>query len=73
MPRDPTARGDVIAMRLRQWYEANRESWWDRHAIRMVLTGHALGATPDRYGEHADEFMLGLVNELRRIDREESR
>lgn len=48
---DPTARGDMLADLVRQWYEANRESWWDRHRPNA-----------DRYGAHADEFMIRLVN-----------
>jgi hypothetical protein len=46
---------------MRQWYEANRESWFDRHQI------NPLGRATDRSGVHADEFMLGLMNEARRI------
>lgn len=62
---DPTAEADAIATRVRAWYEANRESWFQRHSIGLVLTGHALGATPDRYGEHADEFILALIATVR--------
>jgi hypothetical protein len=64
---EPTARADQIAYYMRFWYETNRESWFDRHAIGMILTGHALGATPDRDGAHADEFMLSLISEVNRI------
>lgn len=47
---DPTARGDEVAAFVRLWYEANRESWWDRHR-----------PSADRKGIHADEFMLRLI------------
>lgn len=53
---DPTARGDEIAALVRDYYERNRESWWDRHRP---------GA--DRRGIHADNFMLGLVAEVERV------
>lgn len=51
---DPTARGDCIADDVRHWYEANRETWWQRRKRR---------------GDVADEFMLGLINEVRRVER----
>lgn len=54
--RDPTARGDGVADYVRSWYEANRESWWDRH-----------GWGSWRRGLVADEFMIGLVQEVDRI------
>ena len=53
---DPTARGDMEVELLRRWYEANRESWWDRH-----------GPNADRNGVHADEFMLRFVSEVGRV------
>lgn len=53
---DPASRGNEIAAYVRQWYEANRESWWDR-----------LGPRADRRGHHADEFMTRLVNEVTRV------
>jgi hypothetical protein len=59
---DPTARGDMIADKVRQWYEANRESWWDRHSI----TG--LGRSPDRSGVHADEFILRLISAVHKAE-----
>jgi hypothetical protein len=59
---DPTARGDEIASKVRQWYEANRESWWDRHR-----------PSADRNGSHADEFILGLINAVSRADAETPR
>ena len=49
---DPTARGDMHADLMRQWYEANRETWLDRHHVFHE---------PDRSGVHADEFMLRLI------------
>lgn len=57
---DPTSRGDVIADKVRNWYERNRESWWGRHKPGII------GAGPDRSGAHADEFMLALISEVRR-------
>lgn len=47
---DPTEQGDMLAEKARIWYEANRESWWDRHRP---------GA--DRKGKHADEWMLRFL------------
>lgn len=55
MAMDPTARGDMHADLMRRWYEANRESWFDRHQI------DPLGSATDRSGVHADEFMLRLI------------
>lgn len=58
---EPTADGDAAAGYLRAWYEANRESWWDR------CSANRLG----RAWEWAcDEFMLGLMAEVRRINNE---
>jgi hypothetical protein len=56
---DPTSRGDEIASRVRQWYEANRESWWDRHKPGII------GAGSDRSGSHSDEFMLRFIQAVR--------
>lgn len=53
---EPTARGDDIATYARQWYEANRESWRDRHRPRA-----------DRKGEHADEWMLRFLGAVGQI------
>jgi hypothetical protein len=58
---DPTSRGDMVADLMRRWYEANRESWWDRHKPGII------GAGPDRSGRHADEFMLRLISEVLRL------
>jgi hypothetical protein len=54
---DPTSAGDMRAELMRWWYEKNRETWWDRHRL-----------SADRKGIHADEWMLGLMNEASRID-----
>jgi hypothetical protein len=56
---DPTARGDMIAEKVRAWYEANRESWWDRHRPNA-----------DRKGWHADEFILGLIGAVHDAEKE---
>ena len=61
---DPTARGDMVADKVRQWYEANRESWWDRHKPGII------GAGPDRAGVHADNFILELIGVVYRSDME---
>ena len=53
---DPTAAGDMRAALLRQWYERNRESFWDRH-----------GPHATRKGGSADNFMIGLAGEAMRI------
>lgn len=50
---DPTSAGDQEAYYLRQWYEAHRESWWERRGKRWELW--------------ADNLMLGLMNEMARI------
>ncbi len=53
---EPTSRGDQKAEYLRVWYEAHRESWferWWRPVWKMGL---------------ADNFMLGLLQEVRRIE-----
>jgi hypothetical protein len=56
MPMDPTSRGDIVAEKVRRWYEANRETWWDRHKFFPFAM-----SDPDRTGTHADEFMLRLI------------
>lgn len=53
---DPTSAGDMRAALMRRWYERNRETWWDRHR-----------PSADRKGTHADEWMLRLMGEGRRI------
>lgn len=61
---EPTSFGDEVAQRVRDWYEANRESWFDRHQI------NPLGRSPDRRGDHADEFMLRLVHAVAKAERD---
>jgi hypothetical protein len=51
--QDPTSRGDEVAEYVRDWYEANRETWWERRGKKWEYC--------------ADNFMLGLVNEVERI------
>lgn len=58
---DPTADGDAAAEYLRRWYETNRETWWDRYK-RQPLNN-----------PWADNLMLGLINEVGRIERERQR
>jgi hypothetical protein len=55
---DPTSRGDAVAREVREWYERNRESWWNR------LTSSAA-----RKGIVADDFMLGLINAVHEAER----
>lgn len=50
---EPTARGDMIAWYVRQWYELHRETWWQRFWRRE---------------ECADEFMLAFIGEVRRVE-----
>ena len=57
---EPTADADIAAEFMRGWYEANRETWWERHS--------PFGAGPDREGSHADEFMLALMAQCRRVE-----
>lgn len=59
---EPTARGDEIAAMVRAYYEANRETWWQRHKPGILP-----GRSPDRDGTHADDFILGLINEVNRV------
>ena len=59
---DPTTRGDLIAEEVRRWYEANRETWWQRHKPGIY------GAAPDRSGVHADNFILGLIQAVYAAD-----
>lgn len=51
---EPTSRGDEMADELREWYEAHRESWWER-----------LWRRPDV----ADTFMYQIMSKVREIDR----
>lgn len=57
---DPTARADAVAAEVRRWYEANRETWWQRHAPVLLGGTYVEGC--------ADNFILGLVAEVRRAD-----
>lgn len=56
--REPTAQGDEIAAYVREWYERHRESAWRRWRRRE---------------DTADEFMLGLIAEVRRVEAEARR
>jgi hypothetical protein len=60
---DPTAAGDNFAEYLRSWYEANRETWWDRSAFNKYGWKRGL----------ADNFMLAMLDEVRRIQAEYDR
>jgi hypothetical protein len=62
---EPTADFDEAGRCLRVWYEAHRETWWDRNTFSRNQTRLRVGC--------ADEFMLGLLNEVRRIDCERER
>lgn len=53
---DPTLRGDLIAERMRDFYEANRETWWERRKKRWTVS--------------ADNLMLGLLGVIEKADRE---
>lgn len=62
---EPTADFDAAGMYLRAYYEANRETWWDRNR-------HSRNQARLRAGV-ADNFMLGLLNEVHRIGTERIR
>ena len=59
---EPTALGDDIAEYVRAWYEANRETWWER---RHDSAARSRGV--------ADEFMLSFIAEVRRVMEEADR
>jgi hypothetical protein len=60
MQTEPTARADVAAEIVRQWYDKNHETWWQRHAPVF------LGGT---YVEGwADNFILELMAVVRQAD-----
>ena len=56
---EPTSDGDSAAEYLRVWYEAHREGWNERRKKRWRVT--------------ADNLMLGLINEMHRIECERQR
>ncbi len=58
---DPTADGDVIAAAARRWYEANRESWWERHRPQIFSYRSNSGVV-------ADEFMLRFLEVARLLE-----
>lgn len=62
---EPTADFDETGRCLRVWYEAHRESWWDRASFSKNQALLNAGC--------ADEFMLGLINEVGRINAERQR
>jgi hypothetical protein len=64
---EPTSDGDNAAEYLRVWYEAHRETWRDRHNYPF-RQGY-----PGKAGVTADNFMLGLMNEMHRIESERRR
>lgn len=56
---EPTSAGDNFASYLRQWYEAHRETWWERSRFN----------SRGRQWEWAsDNLMLGMMEEVRRIE-----
>lgn len=61
---EPTSDGDEEARCLRVWYEAHRETWWERSTWNMK-------------GRHwewaADNLMLGMLTEMDRIHAERKR
>ena len=59
---EPTSDGDEAARCLRAWYEAHRETRWDRS--NWNIKGRLWE------GGLADEFMLGLAQEVLRINEE---
>jgi hypothetical protein len=58
---EPTADGDIAADWLRQWYEANRESWFDRHWPFGVNRKHGSAL--------ADEWMLSFMQQFYRLQK----
>lgn len=62
---EPTADFDASAEYLRAWYEAHRESRWERNRFSRNQARLRMGA--------ADEFMLGLLNEVHRINSERTK
>ena len=62
---EPTADGDAAAEYLRVWYEKHRETWWERRKL-VNKNGHWIS-------DRADNLMLGLINEVTRINSEKKR
>lgn len=62
---EPTSDFDERGRCLRVWYEAHRESWWDRNRFSKNQALLRMGT--------ADEFMLALLNEVHRINEEARR
>lgn len=60
---EPTADFDESGRCLRAYYEAHRETLWDRSKFNRRAWREGL----------ADEFMLGILNEVDRIDEERKR
>jgi hypothetical protein len=62
---EPTSDFDEAGRCLRVYYEAHRETWWDRYPAsrnqRLLFAGCA------------DEMMLGMLNEVHRINCERDR
>jgi hypothetical protein len=62
---EPTADGDIAAGYMRVWYEANRETWSERH--------FPFGENRKNGSALADEFILGMMQEVARINGERER
>lgn len=62
---EPTADFDESGRCLRAWYEAHRETAWDRSRFSRNQALLRAGV--------ADEFMLGMLNEVHRISCERGR
>jgi hypothetical protein len=56
---EPTADGDIAADFIRQWYEANRETWFDRHMPFGTNRKHGC--------DTADNFILELISQVNRL------
>lgn len=62
---EPTSDFDATGEYLRAWYEVHRETWWDRNRYSKNQKLLRMGT--------ADNFMLGLLNEVHRINEERKR
>jgi hypothetical protein len=62
---EPTADGDAVAEYVRVWYEAHRESWWDRNSYSKNQALLRAGC--------ADSFMLSFIAEVGRVEAEAQR